>query len=210
MSESTDSTTGKKYAKSTLTRSRILNAALDMMKTEGYQGTTIRGICQRAGVSPAAFYCYFNSKSDLLEDVYQDSDGYFGRELPLILVQKDFLGQLEIYVKAYAQLNIATGLDLMRVLFNPENVWFSKDRPMQKTLLGIMKTGRREGFFDPKTDCSRLVKDLFVILRGVCYDWCIREASYELEEEMLHMTGYFLNGICICPEKKREISELFF
>lgn len=200
----------KKYRKSTLTRSRILASALELMKTEGYQGTTIRAICKKAGVSPAAFYCYFTSKSDLLEDIYQDSDDYFGRELPLILVQENFLDQVVIYVKAYAQLNLETGLDMMRVLFNPENIWFSRNRPMQKTLFGILKVGKGKGFFAPETDCQELVGEVFLILRGVCYDWCIHDGDYDIEARMLRMTGYYLLGICMLPEEMGHIRERFF
>ena len=50
------------------TRQKILTAALFIMKTKGYQGTTIRDICQKVGIAPSSFYSYFHSKSDLLRD----------------------------------------------------------------------------------------------------------------------------------------------
>lgn len=59
------------------TRQRIFDSALTLMKAKGYQGATIRDICQKAGVAPSSFYSHFSSKSDLLQDIYARSDGYF-------------------------------------------------------------------------------------------------------------------------------------
>ena len=50
----------------------------------------------------------------------------------MLLDSRSFKEQLELFAKAYTRLNIEAGLDTVRVLFNPENIWFSKDRPMQK------------------------------------------------------------------------------
>lgn len=64
------------------TRQRILSAALIIMKTKGYQGTTIRDICQKVGIAPSSFYSHFHSKSDLLRDIYAESDRYFPQNCP--------------------------------------------------------------------------------------------------------------------------------
>ena len=176
------------------TRQRIFDSALTLMKAKGYQGTTIRDICQKAGVAPSSFYSHFSSKSDLLQDIYARSDGYFSSELLLLLEGNPFFQQLEIYVRAYAQLNIDTGLEMMRVLFNPENEWFSRERPMQKTLLKVIHMGIESGDLSQDTDPEQLVRDLFIVLRGTCYDWCVREGSYDLEKTMLKQVHYFLWG----------------
>ena len=177
------------------TRQRILSAALIIMKTKGYQGTTIRDICQKVGIAPSSFYSHFHSKSDLLRDIYAESDRYFSTELPSLLEGRSFKEQLEIFVKAYARLNIETGLDTMKVLFNPENVWFSKNRPMQKTLLKIFLSAMDQGQLPKGTDPLSLVKDLFIVLRGTCYDWCIYNGNYDLEEAMLKQMRCFFWGV---------------
>jgi AcrR family transcriptional regulator len=47
------------------TRSRILNAAIDLFAREGYDATGVAEICQAAGVSKGAFYHHFSSKQAL-------------------------------------------------------------------------------------------------------------------------------------------------
>lgn len=183
------------YPKSQKTRQRILTSALTLMKNQGYQGATIRGICKKAGVSPASFYSYFKSKSDLLQDIYAESDRFFSTELVSLIENRPFLDQLRSYVQAYADLNLQTGIDMMRVLYNPENVWFSRERPMQKTLAAIVKNGQKEGVLPQTLSAQELVRNIFVILRGVCYDWCVYDGDYDLPEAMLRHVGYFLWGV---------------
>lgn len=177
------------------TRQKILKSALMIMKSKGYQGTTIRDICQKVGIAPATFYSHFHSKSDLLRDIYAKPDRYFSSELPGLLEGRSFREQLEIFVKAYARLNIETGLETMRVLFNPENIWFSKDRPMQKTLLKILLGAMDQEQFPKGIDPLSLVKGLFIVLRGTCYDWCICNGKYDLEDAMLRQMRWFFWGV---------------
>jgi len=48
------------------TRERILDIALDLFTTQGYEKTSLREIAQRLGFSKAAIYYHFASKEDIL------------------------------------------------------------------------------------------------------------------------------------------------
>ena len=48
----------------------LLAAALDAFAEEGYHGSTTRTISARAGLSPAALYVHFSSKSELLFELF--------------------------------------------------------------------------------------------------------------------------------------------
>ncbi|UOR02146.1 TetR family transcriptional regulator [Leucobacter allii] len=49
-------------------RSRILAAAVEAFGEAGYEGATIRGIAERAGVDPALVHHYFGAKADLFAE----------------------------------------------------------------------------------------------------------------------------------------------
>jgi AcrR family transcriptional regulator len=53
-------------------RRRLLDAGLEAFGTQGYAGTTIEGLCARAGVTPRNFYDHFASREDLLVAVYDE------------------------------------------------------------------------------------------------------------------------------------------
>ncbi|MFL6239365.1 MAG: TetR/AcrR family transcriptional regulator [Actinomycetes bacterium] len=48
----------------------LLDAAVHVVETTGYEGLTIRGVAQRAKVAPATAYTYFASKDHLLAEVF--------------------------------------------------------------------------------------------------------------------------------------------
>jgi AcrR family transcriptional regulator len=56
-------------------RSQILDAACKCFSDKGFHQTTVRDICDRAGLSAGAVYGYFKSKDEILEAV-----GELGRE----------------------------------------------------------------------------------------------------------------------------------
>lgn len=51
------------------TRERILRVACEVFARKGFRDTTVRAICQKAGVNLAAVNYYFSSKKNLYEEV---------------------------------------------------------------------------------------------------------------------------------------------
>lgn len=187
------------FEKSTRTRDRIFQAGMQIMEEVGFQGATIRGICKKAGVSPATFYSYYNTKSDLLQEFYKVSDPFFEAEIPKKVQGLSFEEQIRAYVREYAVLNIHTGLESMRVLYNPANEWFATERPMQRALIAILEYGKAENKLPREVDVHALVKTVFIMLRGVCFDWCVCDGSYDLLEEMLRQLQNLLFGLVPRP-----------
>ena len=55
------------------TRGAIIEAALELFRSRGYEATTIRAIAERAGVSTGNAYYYFGSKEELIQEFYARS-----------------------------------------------------------------------------------------------------------------------------------------
>lgn len=49
----------------------ILGASIEVMSENGYHGTSVRDIAERAGMSPAALYHHFRSKHDVLTTIME-------------------------------------------------------------------------------------------------------------------------------------------
>jgi AcrR family transcriptional regulator len=54
---------------SSLTRQRILTAALHLFSTNGFTSTTVRDIARQAGITDAAIYYHFATKDELLREL---------------------------------------------------------------------------------------------------------------------------------------------
>ncbi len=58
-------------AKAEETGSKILDAALDLFRQEGFDSATMRDIAEKAGVATGAAYYYYASKDAIVMDYYQ-------------------------------------------------------------------------------------------------------------------------------------------
>ncbi|MBO0802465.1 MAG: TetR/AcrR family transcriptional regulator [Nocardiopsaceae bacterium] len=58
------------------TRQRIQQVSLELFAEQGYEGTSLREIAERLGVTKAALYYHFKSKEDIIRSFLED---YFGQ-----------------------------------------------------------------------------------------------------------------------------------
>src|SRR6201981_2337218 len=61
----TMSTTNTRSAAPTDARTRLLDAAMQALRGQGYTATTVDDICRAAGLTKGAFFHHFKSKEDL-------------------------------------------------------------------------------------------------------------------------------------------------
>jgi AcrR family transcriptional regulator len=52
-------------------RERLLEAGLELLGTEGWQATTVRGVCEQARLNPRYFYESFTDRDELLLAVFE-------------------------------------------------------------------------------------------------------------------------------------------
>lgn len=52
-------------------RAEIMRSGLELFAMKGYEGTTMEQIASEAGISKGLFYSYFQSKEDLLKEIFQ-------------------------------------------------------------------------------------------------------------------------------------------
>ena len=53
----------------------VLDAGAKLFATKGYKATTMRDIASEAGMLPGSLYYHFESKQDLLLEIYTTIDG---------------------------------------------------------------------------------------------------------------------------------------
>jgi AcrR family transcriptional regulator len=80
----------------------IKEAVIRLILQEGFQGTSISKIAKEAGVSPATVYIYFDSKENMLQDIYHEySEGIYN--FILERVHEDMEGRqiIDTLVRSY-------------------------------------------------------------------------------------------------------------
>jgi AcrR family transcriptional regulator len=190
------------YRKSELTKELVYKAALALMEEKGYRGATIRDICNRANVSVGTFYCYFATKSDVIREIYLSGDEFFLKSVTPQLEEKSCYEQLRLFVRYYALINLETGIDAVKVLFNPDNEWFRQIRPMQSVLEEIIGRGQASGELRATPEPAQLVEYFFDLLRGICYNWCVYDGGFDLEDRMAGSLRLVFDGLGAQPAKQ--------
>jgi TetR/AcrR family fatty acid metabolism transcriptional regulator len=167
------------------TRHRIYTSAIELMEENGFGNFTIEDISKRARVSVGAFYHYFDSKNDILADIFYRADDYFSTQVVSSLNNKSILEQIIEYFDHYAKFNVDCGVETTQQIFNPKIKFFIEEgRPMLEMLEDLICKGQEKNEIRGDTDAKELVKYLLVMARGIVFDWSIYDGNYDLEARM--------------------------
>jgi AcrR family transcriptional regulator len=170
------------------TRNKIFNTAHNLMKKKGFNSITIEDISKKAGVSVGAFYHYFKSKDDILYEVYKRADDYFRDNVMTKLKSTSSTDQIVEYFQYYAKYAEQTNIGFTIHLYSIENKFFLiKGRLMQTLLEEIIRKGQENQEIAVDRTPEEIVDLLFIIARGVIFDWGLKDGSYNLEEKMTEL-----------------------
>jgi AcrR family transcriptional regulator len=177
------------------TKKRIFQSAIELMAKNGYHGTKIGEICQAANVSIGAFYHHFRAKDDIFSVTYDEADAYFETDVAKLLRAEKPEDRIVAFFKIYAEFNQSISLDRIKVLYNGDNRWFiKKGRGMQKVLAAQIAESQSLGLVASDEDAESITTDLFVLARGIVYDWCLHDGEYDLPSAMQRLIVKMLHG----------------
>jgi len=176
-------TTRKEQAEET--RHRIYTSAIELMEENGFGNFTIEDISKRAGVSVGAFYHYFDSKNDILADIFYRADDYFTTQVANSFNNRSIPEQIVGYFDHYAKFNVDCGVETTQQIFNPKIKFFIEEgRPMLEMLENLIRKGQEKNEIRGDTDAMELVKYLLIMARGIVFDWSLYDGNYDLEARM--------------------------
>jgi TetR/AcrR family transcriptional regulator, fatty acid metabolism regulator protein len=188
------------------TKKRIYDIAIGLMDDRGFTDTTIMDICEKAEVSIGTFYNYFSSKEEIFFDIYKKADDHFKSNVAHSLERSraTAIGKIVLFFRHYARYNQKQGFNRTNQLYNTKNKLFIvKGRYMQELLRSIVVSGKSSGEISSVMDAEEITDFLFIASRGIVYDWCVKEASYDLEarmdEYMARLMSIFAPGSAFAP-----------
>lgn len=140
-------------------KQELLDAALDLFYSKGYDNTSINDILEKVGISKGTFYYYFNSKDELLDGIaFQLADKIL--KMMEEIIDDKSLNSLEKFNKIMWEsqkiksTRFEANLKLAKMLYDEDNIKL-RNRIIEKTvqitkplLIKLFDSGNREGVFD--------------------------------------------------------------
>ena len=167
--------TAKVTPKAEETGLRILDAALEMFRQDGFDAATMRGIAEKAGVATGAAYYYYPSKEAIVTDFYRRSCA-------------------EMQPKIEMALGKAKGLEArLRELIKVKLVHFAPNR-------GVLRALLRNGA-DPKHPLSpfspetKEIRDIDIAWFGRILEDCGTRIPTDLEPHLPGVLWFFQMGV---------------
>jgi AcrR family transcriptional regulator len=211
--------------KAEATRTRILDAALEMFRRQGFESTTMRGIAAEAGVSLGSAYYYFESKGDLvmafyerameamipgMEDALASSDSFEGRVAAIMEVKfqyfrpsRAFLGALFRHA-ADPQNRLSPFSEATRSIRERDQMYFARAMSAQS---GGLKM--------PKDLAVHLPKMLWLYQMGLILYWLYDRSPHQRRTQRLAtaslsliVSGLSLARLAILKPLRTKIVEL--
>jgi TetR/AcrR family transcriptional regulator, fatty acid metabolism regulator protein len=167
------------------TKDKVYQVAIHLFETKGFENITVDEICKVANVSTGTFYNVFKSKYEILDRIFELADIYFSEKYSDMINCSSTKDCILNYFDCYAEYNQKCGLEFTKQLYNVKNNLFAKDnRVMQNILNDIIKDGQNKNELTSSISSNEIVQFLFVCVRGVVYDWCLRDGKFDLKNRI--------------------------
>lgn len=193
----------KKYTKGYQTKELVLNTALELISSKGYQNVTVAEICIKCNVTKGAFYHHFSSKESILDQLHLNADQQIEEKIPEILKKPPSLDLFSELSYLYAQMTVARGVEIMKQKFrnnldsnyshvNQDDFYNPQSRPLLITFSKIYNELQTSGKANPAFTFEYFFHFLIVTYDGVVLDWCYRNGEYDLPEAVLEATKRYI------------------
>lgn len=189
----------KQQQKSKETKDRIFKAAKRIMKKNGYEGLSIKNICEAAGVSNGSFYHHFKTKDDLLSYYIEDQPNL---NLELSSTPENVDEIINTIIQVY--LNYATycrslGVEFMANYYTPKNQALNPHIRTQrhypiKTVQSYLEKGVSAGILSHELILDSIITDIRILVIGNVFEWCLNSGLGDFEENIRRSLGKYLEG----------------
>ena len=174
----------KRQLQTEQTKTKLFNAAKDLLAEKDFAEITIRDIVSKANVSVGTFYNYYSTKMEVFYETYQVADRYFTQVVSGLLPQGCASQRILCFFDHYARYSSElTDMRMTRLLYNPDNLWFN--RPAQGGMVGLLmellQAGLDAGELVSQGDSvEEMASYLMIAVRGLVYHWCTMNGAYDL------------------------------
>lgn len=190
----------KQQLKSKETKEKIFRAARRILQKKGYEGLSIKNICEEAGVSNGSFYHHFKTKDDLLSYYIEDQPSINPDLLDLPHDAHEAKDTIIYVYLNYVHYCRELGVDFMANYYTPKNQSLNPlirtERPYPiVTVHNYLEKCIQAGIISPRLDLEDITTDIRMIVIGNVFEWCLKTGDADFEGNMKRSLRVYLDGI---------------
>lgn len=190
----------KQQRKSLETKTRIFQAAKQILKRDGYEQLSIKNICEEAGVSNGSFYHHFKSKDDLLSYYIEEQPGINPELLEIPDNANDAKNAIIYVYMNYVKYCRELGVEFMAGYYTPKNQALNPvirtERPYPiLTVQTYLEKALAAGTITLTLSLEEITTDIRMIVIGNVFEWCLRDGQVDFEGNMKRTLSKYLNSV---------------
>lgn len=183
-------------------RQIIIDAAINLIRSEGAASITVRNICEKSNLSTGTFYHCFKNKDELLMQFIKDGlffDEDFGKTIsePVEYVAALYMQLISEYRKLgisfmknfYSCSNTALSAYMGQTnqSFSPNTIMYVCEQQLKKF--------QEEGKIHADEDVHEISEDICTIVKGCVFEWCICDGEMDIEKTLRRILGRYFSNI---------------
>ena len=182
-------------------RAGIISAATRLLKEKGMDYVTVTNICKTAGVSVGSFYHHFSNKDEVLSCYLSEAFRINNLEFDRI-EGNDIIANIIRCYELYNHFLVGQGFDFVINYYTTSNKsLYSRSKsisnsaivaPIMEKIKDLCAQAQKSGYMRKDCDTDLFLYDLTVMEKGVIFDWCVCDGSYDLVSEVSRIMDNYM------------------
>ncbi|MBP2033330.1 AcrR family transcriptional regulator [Clostridium algifaecis] len=186
--------------KSKKTKQKILDAAIELLKSNDISHLTVKNICKLAGISNGTFFHYFDSKESLIAFYMHACYDEYSFDNQMSLHKDNFIDiivEIHLHNIRYTK---QIGVQYVRSYYNIKNsLLLNRDNMSGESysMLILQQVVHAQNLGYVKTDESaeEIGANICMVAKGVIFEWGLCGDSFDVEFYIEKMLRIYLNTV---------------
>jgi AcrR family transcriptional regulator len=186
-----------------VTHQKIHKTALGLFRKKGFDVVTVDEICKKAGVSKGTFYVYYESKEQVIYDLFLKHDKMYDDFVASELASvTNPIEKLLLLGNKALEYTLDWGIDIMQITyrarasFNKHDPSFlSEKRSLNKIVPVLVADAQRQGLLRTDLSADDIADIMIRSVDGVVHKWCLVNGELDLISESNKMFSVLLRGM---------------
>lgn len=164
---------------------KLMKAAIELIKENGYSKVTVNQICTRAGVSRSSFYSMYSTKDDLIIHMYSMELTKSENLIESFALRQNDFERIWMLYDYYIDLALSLGPDvsaaMMIIELNRNIGIYDEMMKARRWLFPLCGNCQKQGIIQNKSKPEELIPMVSAALNNFVFEWCRCRGDYPLK-----------------------------